>query len=130
MDTSKNLAILNANIMDGLYLPFSKDPTVCLDTSRAFASSSCVIPFAFRISSSLFLTFNHLSRWKVYFTYNIIIFKQNVKLTFHLEPKIPEPFDGTPVCLTQIKLCNANLHLFQTNIFCSSSATFSSKFPF
>ena len=58
----KYLAILKAKIIEGLYLPFSKEPIVCLDTSRIEANSSCVIPFAFLISSSLFFTLNHLLR--------------------------------------------------------------------
>jgi len=56
----KYLAILKAKIIEGLYLPFSKEPIVCLDTSRIEANSSCVIPFAFLISSSLFFRLNHL----------------------------------------------------------------------
>ena len=31
----KYFAILNASIIDGLYRPFSSEPIVCLDTSRA-----------------------------------------------------------------------------------------------
>lgn len=54
IDISKYRAILNANIIDGLYRPFSKEPIVCLDTSKADANSSCLIPRCFRISSNLF----------------------------------------------------------------------------
>ena len=54
IDISKKRAILNARMMDGLYLPFSREPIVCLDTSKAVASSSCLIPCCFRISSSRF----------------------------------------------------------------------------
>ena len=39
-DTSKYLASFMARIIEGLYLPFSRDPIVCLDTPIAFASSS------------------------------------------------------------------------------------------
>lgn len=50
----KYRAILKARRIDGLYLPFSREPMVCRDTSRASASSSCLIPLSFRSSSSLF----------------------------------------------------------------------------
>ena len=50
----KYRAILKAKIIEGLYRPFSNEPIVCLDTSRAEAKSSCFIPFALRISSNLF----------------------------------------------------------------------------
>ena len=35
---------LNANNIEGLYLPFSRDPIVCRETSRAAASSSVSAP--------------------------------------------------------------------------------------
>lgn len=46
---SKKRAILNAKMIDGLYLPFSSEPIVCLDTSSANANSSCEIPRCLRI---------------------------------------------------------------------------------
>ena len=53
---SKYLAILKANMIDGLYLPFSKEPIVCRDTSSEEAKSSCLIPLCFRNSSKRFFT--------------------------------------------------------------------------
>ena len=41
------LAIRKAKRIDGLYFPFSSELTVCLDTSRISASSSCFRPFPF-----------------------------------------------------------------------------------
>ena len=40
MAISKYLAILNASSMEGLYLPFSREPMVWRETSSAEASSS------------------------------------------------------------------------------------------
>lgn len=54
IDILKYFDILNANKIDGLYLPFSNELIVCLDTSNSKAKSSCVIFFSFRISSNLF----------------------------------------------------------------------------
>ena len=54
MRIPKYLAILNASMIDGLYLPFSREPMVCLDTCKAAASSSCLIFLCFLSSSSLF----------------------------------------------------------------------------
>ena len=51
----KKRAILIAKMMDGLYLPFSREPMVCRDTANCSASSSCFIPCCFLSSSSLFL---------------------------------------------------------------------------
>ena len=66
--TEEGRAILNARRMEGLYLPFSNEPMVCLDTSNAAASSSCRIPRLFRISSNRFFTVLHLSpEWKANF---------------------------------------------------------------
>jgi hypothetical protein len=45
-----NFAILKAKIRDGLYLPFSNEMIVCLDTSNFSERSSCVNPIAVRIS--------------------------------------------------------------------------------
>lgn len=59
MRIPKYLAILNASMIDGLYLPFSKDPIVWRDTLSAAASSSCRIPCCLRSSSKRF--FIHLS---------------------------------------------------------------------
>ena len=50
----KYRAILKARMMEGLYRPFSREPMVCLETSRISASSSCLSPCSLRISSSLF----------------------------------------------------------------------------
>ena len=57
----KYRASLNANVIEGLYRPFSNEPIVCLDTSNAAASSSCLIPRSFRISSKRFFTVRLLS---------------------------------------------------------------------
>ena len=79
----KYLAILNARIMDGLYLPFSSEPMVWRDTPSASASSSCLTPLCFRISSNLFFTL-HLQNVK--FTFHMLIIPyagRNVKFTFH-----------------------------------------------
>lgn len=56
----KKLANLNANTIDGLYLPFSSEPIVCLDTPIAFARSSCLIPFSCRNFSKLFFNLSPL----------------------------------------------------------------------
>ena len=50
----KYLAILNASVIDGLYLPFSIDITVCRDTPRASPSSSCRRFWDFLNSSNRF----------------------------------------------------------------------------
>ena len=43
-----------ASITEGLYLPFSRELMVCRETPMASASSSCLIPLCFRISSNRF----------------------------------------------------------------------------
>ena len=65
MVVPKYRAILKASRMEGLYRPFSRDPMVCRDTSSASASSSCLMPRAFRSSSSRFFKGGHLplSSW-------------------------------------------------------------------
>ena len=54
MGIPKYREILKASRMDGLYRPFSREPIVCRETSKTSASSSCLIPLAFRSSSNLF----------------------------------------------------------------------------
>jgi len=41
---SNNLAIINANGREGLYLPFSMEMMVCLDTPNSSANLSCEYP--------------------------------------------------------------------------------------
>lgn len=62
----KYRAILKANMIEGLYRPFSKEPIVCLETSTATAKSACFMPFSFLNSSILFFRVI-TSLWKVYF---------------------------------------------------------------
>ena len=83
----KYAAILKAKSMDGLYLPFSKEPMVCLDTSRMFANSACVMPRSFLISSSLFFRCAHLRWWQASFTFSVIGFPNDVKLAFHFSAR-------------------------------------------
>ena len=58
---AKNPDLMKINEIEGLYRPFSNEPMVCRDTSSAAASSSCLIPRSFRISSKRFFTVRLLS---------------------------------------------------------------------
>ncbi len=80
---SKYRAILKAKMIDGLYLPFSSEPIVCLDTSSSVAKSSCLMPFDFRISSNLFFNNINLLTESVLYIYKISQNESNVKCTFH-----------------------------------------------
>ena len=82
----KNLAILKARIIEGLYRPFSREPMVCLETSKISARSSCLIPLCFRISSSLFFKKSP---------------PRNGKFAFHFHN------------ITAPAICKANFPLFQ-----------------
>ena len=86
MVVSNSRAILKASRMDGLYRPFSREPTVCRDTSSASASSYWVIPLAFRSSYSRFFTPSPPLKWKARFPscgLSIVPPPHFVKLTFH-----------------------------------------------
>ncbi len=68
-----NFESLKANVMEGLYRPFSNEITVCLETSNNSDSSSCVILAAIRFSRTKFSMFIptssvKLTLRKVYFT--------------------------------------------------------------
>ena len=79
----KYLAILKANMIEGLYRPFSKEPIVWRDTSSALAKSSCLIPLCFRNSSNRFFKISPFL-WKVYFPhFHYSKYNTNVKHTFH-----------------------------------------------
>lgn len=88
MVKQKYLAILKAKIIEGLYLPFSKEPIVCRDTSKIEANSSCVIPFALLISSSLFFTFNHLPHNDKLPLHIVYSFSQNCQVHFPFFSKV------------------------------------------
>lgn len=102
----KYLASLMASMTDGLYRPFSRELMVCLETPMASASSSCLMPFCFRISSSLFfkilpflikyayLKFSRVLSIRISFSIHFALLlrpvlrhglyrKNNVKFTFH-----------------------------------------------
>ena len=66
----KYTAMLWASIIDGLYLPFSRELMVCRETPMALASSSWRMPRSVLISSILFFTLIPRKR-KVNFTHII-----------------------------------------------------------
>lgn len=104
----KYRASLNANVIEGLYRPFSNEPMVCRDTSSAAASSSCLIPRSFRISSKRFSRCASFL-WKASFPY-LYYSKRgaNVKYTFHSEMNF-----FIPPIFTSIEQLNLSLaHCF------------------
>lgn len=66
---SKNLAILKAKIIEGLYFPVSKELIVCLVTPRTSANSDWLIFFDFLSNSILFFKISPAHKCKANFTF-------------------------------------------------------------
>src|SRR6056297_1626934 len=83
----KYLAILKANKIDGLYLPFSSELMVCLETSKISANCDWLKFFSFLISSSLFFIILLTSICKAYFTNTLVQTSAFVKLALQVNKK-------------------------------------------
>ena len=69
--------------MDGLYVPFSIDIIVCLDTPTIFANSSCFSLFNFLNSSTLFFNLSRsFCKSKVNFTLLYFLFNKMSSLFY------------------------------------------------
>lgn len=89
-------------MIEGLYLPFSRDIIVCLETDSLSAISFCVIPWIFRNSAILFSMIITSFYWicKVNFTllYHVTIQMSSLFYIFKRNKQKSAALNNTYIC--------------------------------